>query len=139
MVSNEQYPKQYLYKRIVLARLFIDAHYSEKIDLNNIAGEAHFSKFHFLRLFKKIYGCTPNQHLIFLRLHKAEELLKKGLRVKEACLAVGFESSSTFSGLFRKLNQISPSEYQRKYFKRQQDISRTPLRFIPNCFAEQRG
>ncbi len=38
----EQYEKIYLYKRIVQAKLFIDDHYAENIDLNNIADQAHF-------------------------------------------------------------------------------------------------
>lgn len=50
---HEEYPKVYLYRRIVQAKLFIDIHYGEQIDLHNIADEACFSKFHFLRLSKK--------------------------------------------------------------------------------------
>ena len=41
-----------MYKRIVQAKLFIDRKYAERIALNNISDEAHFSKFHFVRLFK---------------------------------------------------------------------------------------
>ncbi|MFN2440773.1 MAG: helix-turn-helix transcriptional regulator, partial [Chitinophagaceae bacterium] len=57
MTAN--YPKIYLYRRIVRAKLFIDDNYSENIDLDNIADEACFSKFHFARQFKKIYSKTP--------------------------------------------------------------------------------
>ena len=54
----EQYPKIYLYRRIVQAKLFIDNHFGEDIDLGNIADEAFFSRFHFIRLFKTIYNKT---------------------------------------------------------------------------------
>ena len=47
-----EYPKLYLYRRIVQAKLFIDSHYAGDIDLEQIADEAYFSKFHFCRLFK---------------------------------------------------------------------------------------
>ena len=50
----EQFPKIYLYRRVVQAKLFIDGHFDENIELDNIAEEACFSKFHFIRLFKKI-------------------------------------------------------------------------------------
>ena len=53
-MSEAGYPKVYLYQRIVKAKLFIDAHYSKTIDLDNISDEAYFSKFHFIRTFKKI-------------------------------------------------------------------------------------
>ncbi len=52
----ENYPKIYLYKRVVQAKLFIDNRFGDDIDLNNIADEAYLSKFHFIRLFKIIYG-----------------------------------------------------------------------------------
>ena len=59
---NDEYQKAYLYRQIVQAKLYIDQHYAENIDVQNIAYQAHFSKFHFLRLFKSIYGKTPHQY-----------------------------------------------------------------------------
>ena len=57
-MQTDQYPKVYLYKRIVQAKLFIDNNYFKNIDLDNISDEANFSKFHFMRLFKNAYGKT---------------------------------------------------------------------------------
>lgn len=68
---NEEYPKIYLYRRLVQAKLFIDTHYADNIDLGNIPDEAYFSKFHFIRQFKDIYRKTPHQYLIFVRIEKA--------------------------------------------------------------------
>ena len=135
----EVYPKIYLYKRIVQAKLFMDEHYAEKIDLGNISDEAYFSKFHFIRLFKSIYGKTPHQYLIGVRVEKAKLFLQKGATVSDTCFAVGFESLPSFTGLFRRVTSLSPSAYQQQYLKRQEQIKNTPLQFIPNCFAEQKG
>jgi AraC-like DNA-binding protein len=49
-------PKTYLYRRVLNAKLFIEQHYDERIDLNGISGEALFSKFHFFRIFKALTG-----------------------------------------------------------------------------------
>lgn len=136
---SENYPKIYLYKRIVLAKLFIDEHFSESIDLENIADCAYFSKFHFIRLFKSIYGKTPHQYLTTVRIEKAKVFLQKGNQVSDTCFAVGFDSISSFSGLFRRYTKLSPVEYQQQFRKRQENIKTTPLQFIPNCFAEQKG
>lgn len=135
----EVYPKIYLYKRIVQAKLFMDEHYGERIDLDNISDEAWFSKFHFIRLFKSIYGKTPHQYLIGVRVEKAKLFLQKGTTVSDTCFAVGFDSITSFAGLFRRVTSLSPSAYQRQYLKRQEQIKNTPLQFIPNCFAEQKG
>jgi AraC-like DNA-binding protein len=107
--------------------------------LDNIAGEAYFSKFHFLRLFKKIYGKTPHQYLVTVRLKNASLLLKKGTTVSEACHAVGFESLSSFSSLFRKHQGMSPSAYLLFYQEKTSAIQKLPLAFIPGCFAQKHG
>jgi transcriptional regulator GlxA family with amidase domain len=136
---KETYPKIYLYKRIVQAKLFIDNHFSERTDLKNIADEAYFSKFHFTRLFKTIYGKTPHQYLIAVRIDKAKELLQTNLSVMEICFAVGFDSVSSFTGLFKRCTHLTPSEYRQNFKQRREQIKKTPLEFIPGCFAGQNG
>lgn len=135
----EQFEKIYLYKRIIQAKLFIDKNFAEPIDLDNIADQAHFSKFHFIRLFKSIYGLTPNHYLIKTRIDKAKLLLENGHSVLQAGLMVGLESSTSFAGMFKKLEGISPSEYQKRFLQKQQSINENPFYFIPNCFAEIHG
>ncbi len=80
---KENYPKIYLYKRIVQAKLFIDTHFNNDIALSNIADEAYFSKFHFIRLFKTIYGKTPHQYLTEVRIENAKVFLQKGISVTD--------------------------------------------------------
>jgi AraC-like DNA-binding protein len=133
------YPKIYLYKRIVQSKLFIDSNFSSPIDLENIADEASFSKFHFIRLFKSIYGKTPHQYLIQVRIDKAIIFLQEGRSVNEVCELVGFESISSFTGLFKRKIGCTPSAWQQQWVERKEQISAKPLRFIPNCFAEQNG
>ncbi len=138
-MSNLPYPKMYLYRRVVQAKLFMDSHYAEPIVLADTADEAYFSKFHFLKLFKNIYRMTPHQYLISVRLEKARELLRKGTTVSEACNAVGFESVSSFSGLFKRKMGLTPSHYHTQQEKIRAEVSKAPLRFIPGCFAEKNG
>jgi len=110
-MAKDLYPKAYLYRRIVQAKLFIDKSFAENIDLNNIADEAYFSKFHFIRQFKKVYGKTPHQFLTMVRIEKAMQLLRTDVPVSDVCFLVGFESLSSFSGLFKGLVGLSPSAY----------------------------
>ncbi len=137
--AMEQYPKVYLYRRIVQAKLFIDNNYADKIDLNNISDEACFSKFHFVRLFKSIYGKTPHQYLIAVRLDKARQLLRTGTPVSETCFMVGFDSLTSFSGLFKRFAGMSPSLYLKQQQQLQSHRNKTPFAFIPGCYAYQNG
>ena len=134
-MSTENLPKPDLYRRIVQAKLFIDGNYAERIDAGDIADEACYSKFHFIRTFKSIYGKTPHQYLTAVRVEKAKKLLEEGVSVTEACFAVGFDSLGSFTGLFKRRAGVTPSEYQRQRLERQAEIRREPLRFIPGCFA----
>jgi AraC-like DNA-binding protein len=133
------YPKYYLYSRIVRAKLFIDAHYASSIALDNICDEAHFSKYHFIRLFKKIYERTPHQYLMYVRVERAKELLEKDYSVVDVCFLVGFESASSFTGLFKRTIGKTPVDYQHDYQLRQEHIRLNPLLFVPHCFARQNG
>jgi AraC-like DNA-binding protein len=135
----EQYERIYLYKRIVRAKLFIDSHFKDKIDLDNIADQAHFSKFHFIRLFKSIYGKTPKNYLIKVRIDHAQLLLAKSLSVLETCLIVGFDSPTSFTGTFKRIVGKTPSAYQQEQEAKSQAIRTNPLLFVPNCFAENHG
>jgi AraC-like DNA-binding protein len=135
----EHYPKIYLFRRVVQAKIFIDENYAEHLDLDNISDEACFSKFHFIRLFREIYGYTPHQYLIRVRIEKSMHLLRKDIPISEVCYAVGFESPSSFSGLFRRRVGLSPSAYWQQQKRIQNQIVEAPLHFIPGCFAEQNG
>lgn len=135
----EQFEKIYLYRRIVKAKLFIDENYSERIDLNNISDQAHFSKFHFIRLFKSIYGFTPNNYLVKIRVDNAKIFLTEGYSISETSSMIGFESPTTFSGTFRKIVGMSPSAFQKEQEIRKLEIKRNPFQFVPNCFAESHG
>jgi AraC-like DNA-binding protein len=59
------------------------------------------------------------------------------MSVSRVCYAVGFESLSSFSTLFKKIVGRAPSTYlfQQQQIKAQ--ILKTPLNFIPGCFAEK--
>ena len=138
-MGAEQYPKMYLYKRIVDAKLFIDKHYAEHIDLSNIADEACFSKFHFIRLFREVYGKTPHNYLTQVRVDNAQLLLSKNIPVSEVSFLVGFDSSTSFAAIFKKHAGMSPSIYQRRQLLKRALHVDKPLTAIPNCFAETFG
>jgi AraC-like DNA-binding protein len=133
------HPKTYLYRRIVQAKLFIDNHYSEAIDLNILSSEAIFSKFHFLRLFKECYGVTPYVYLKKIRIEKAKELLSQDLPVEEVCFHIGFDSVTSFTTLFKRQVGITPAAFRGDRIARQRLMTSTPLKFIPNCYAESNG
>ena len=130
-IKNEFYHKEYLYEQVIPAKQFIETHFSEAITLGDIAYEARFSKFHFMRLFKSIYGQTPHQYLTTVRIEKAKLLLQAGATITEACFSVGFDSVSSFKGLFKRCTNSTPGSYKLQRRKLNQEILGISFGFWP--------
>ena len=111
-LTNSLYPREDLTKRIIGAKQFIDSHYAKNLDLDTICKEACISKYHFIRLFKRYYGCTPHQYLTEVRVKKAKKLILNGVTVRGACFSVGYNSVTSFSTLFKKINGTAPSRIE---------------------------
>ncbi len=95
------------------ARDLIDRDYATPLDLDALAREAGYSRFHFARAFAAAYGEPPRVYLTRRRVERAKSLLRSAnLTVTEVCFMVGFESLGSFSALFKRLVGQSPSEYQ---------------------------
>ena len=117
-------------------REIIDARYTEPLDLNELARTANFSRFHFLRLFRRAFHTTPHEYLIRKRIERAKELLAQSeLTVTQICFEVGFESLGSFSTLFHKVVGWSPSIYRARAW----EMRKNPLKFIPNCYVIMHG
>lgn len=88
--SAKRATREELYRRVAMARDFITANYTEKLNLDDLVANACLSKYHFLRTFKAIYGTSPYQYLLNLRLQKAKELLLQDYAITEVNNMVGF-------------------------------------------------
>ena len=53
------------------------------------------------------------QYLLDRRIEKSKEYLRNGMPVTQACFAVGFESTSSFSTLFKNKIGVAPVEFQK--------------------------
>src|SRR6476659_7963768 len=104
---------QDIYERVFSAKILLDDNFHDPLDLEQISQQAYFSRFHFHRLFTRIYRKTPHQYLTLLMLQHAKILLEKeGISITEVCNSVGFESLGSFSTLFRKQHGYAPQYYR---------------------------
>jgi AraC-like DNA-binding protein len=105
-----------LYRRLHLARDYIDASCAGPLALADLARTAGLSPNHLLRTFRQLFHQTPYQYITARRLELARRLLAETERpISEICLAVGFESLGSFSWLVRRKVGVAPSEYRRQY------------------------
>jgi len=102
-----------IFKRVDLAREFMHAYSGSTLRLDQIAGAACLSTYHFQRMFSIAVGESPHAYLTKLRLDRACFLLRKGFPVTQVCGLVGFESPGSFSTLFRRKFGVAPSEIRK--------------------------
>ncbi|MFY0592854.1 helix-turn-helix domain-containing protein [Roseivirga sp.] len=104
-----------LYKRLSIARDYIQAHFTENINLNELSRVACLSPFHFHRAFKQTFKITPKQFVTYLRIEYAKWLLiNQKTSVQSVCQAVGFRDVSSFTRLFTSRTGTTPSAFRKK-------------------------
>src|SRR6187402_543634 len=96
------------------ARDLIDREYANPLDVPTMAQHALMSPAHFSRQFKDAYGETPYGYLMTRRIERAMALLRTGVSVTDACMAVGCTSLGSFSSRFTLLVGETPSRYRRR-------------------------
>lgn len=99
-----------LYRKLRHGREFIDYHFAHSLSIKIIAQEACMSEYHFFRLFKAVFGLSPNQYIIRKRLEYGLSILKQDrLSVSTAATESGFSDIHTFSKAFKRHYGFPPS------------------------------
>ena len=105
--------KEEYYKRLKVVMDYIHSNCGSGISIETLSGIACMNPCHFIRVFKKVCKVTPYTYLTNVRLERSKRLLEKtDLPVTEIASLVGFERLSSFSYLFHKKYNVSPSGYR---------------------------
>jgi AraC family transcriptional regulator len=101
-------------ERILNVLVFIQKNLDEELTLEEYARVAHFSPYHFHRIFRGMVGESLAEHMRRLRLERAATRLKRTNRtIIEIALEAGYETHEAFTRAFRALCGCSPSCYRR--------------------------
>ncbi len=94
---------------------FILANQSNKISLEEVAGEANLSKEAFCRFFKERTRMTFTEYLNQLRIMEAKKLLENSNSdITQLAFQVGFENMSYFHRVFRRQTGKTPLQYRKQ-------------------------
>ena len=117
--------------RIYNAIIFIEENLDKKLMLEEVCKKAHFSPFHFHRLFSVVTGETFTSFINRKRIEKAASFLmhQKEKNITEIAEILGFADVSSFSKSFKKFYGISPSTFKNE----------TPNKFSKICKTESKN
>jgi AraC family transcriptional regulator len=116
--SEPDPPVDYV-ERVNRAIDYILKHLDGSLNLANVAKAAHFSPFHFHRIFQSLVGETLNQFVKRQRLERALYLMSHdpGRSLTEVALDCGFSSSSDFTRSFKQRFEVPPSAFDLQTFR----------------------
>ena len=103
-------------KSINKALHYIEVHLDNDLSLEEISKIAHYSPYHFHRLFKAFTHETLHNYIARKRVEKASATLlrKKNVTISEVSMQYGFSSNSSFTRAFKKFYGVSPSHFRRQ-------------------------
>ena len=92
---------------------YVEGHFGERITVGQLARKAGMSESSLIRVFRRVTGWSPMNHVIRIRIWHAQELLARSdMRVTEIAYRCGFNDSNYFSRQFRKVAGVTPKAYR---------------------------
>lgn len=125
---------------------YIENNLDGKIDLETVANEIHYSKYHLHRMFTSTVGMTIHDYVQRRQLTEAAKLLVFSDKpIIEIAFICGYESQQAFSSAFKSMYKISPAEYRdncefyplQLRFTLHRNTSETELTKDDICIAEK--
>lgn len=102
-------------KDCIFIENYLNIHFREEITLDKLAELTFMNKYYLSHIFKEHSGQSPIEYLLEKRISEAKKLLKTtDLSISQIANIVGFNSASYFSQYFKKINNLSPSQYRKK-------------------------
>ena len=94
---------------------YIEDHLDESLDLESLANEVGYSKYHLHRMFTSIVGLTLHSYVQRRRLTEAARLLIfTNQTIMEIGLFAGYATQQSFSVAFKAMFDCNPQKYRKK-------------------------
>jgi AraC family transcriptional regulator len=99
--------------RVKRVMMHISRNLDGELRLRQLAEEACYSPFHFIRVFENLMGETPQQYIIRKRMERAGlDLLEGEQRIINTALDVGYETHNSFCKVFKNFYGMSPARFR---------------------------
>lgn len=107
--------EQLNYSRIAEAIEYIQVHFKDQPDLDEVAAKIHLSPFHFQRLFTDWAGVSPKKFLQYISVQHAKNILQdKKVSLYDAAYETGLSGTGRLHDLFIKIEGMTPGEFKNR-------------------------
>jgi AraC-like DNA-binding protein len=96
---------------VLEARDFIHENFAHRFGMEDLSRAVRTSRYHLSRAFRSMFGVSPHEYLVHVRLAKARELLKAGVPIQLAAARTGFSDHSHLTRRFHAALAITPNHY----------------------------
>ncbi|MCU0438274.1 MAG: AraC family transcriptional regulator [Raineya sp.] len=97
---------------------YIQNHLTDNLSVKQLSDLACMSEPHFYRSFKRELGIAPMEYVLQEKIKLAKKLLTDTSKsITDVCFQSGFNSLNHFCSIFKKMEQMSPKQYQDKIKK----------------------
>jgi len=94
---------------------WIDNHLDSRLDIDTVARQAGYSKWHLQRLFMQYKGESLGRYIRERKLLlAARDLRESDDRVYDICLRYGYDSQQTFTRIFTRTFNQPPGAYRKE-------------------------
>ncbi|MBI6872179.1 AraC family transcriptional regulator [Clostridium aciditolerans] len=90
---------------------YINTNLNSDLSLDKLSDKFYMSKYYLMHKFKKYTGYTIYNYIMQKRIIMANNLIKGGKPITEACFECGFGDYSSFLKAFKKIFGASPKQY----------------------------
>ncbi|RWI50252.1 MAG: AraC family transcriptional regulator [Mesorhizobium sp.] len=92
---------------------YVQAHLDQPLVLDQLAGEARLSTFHFARMFRVSFGMPPHRYVDQRRIHRACCLMRDPTTsLAVVALSCGYSSQSHFTRAFKAKKGVTPGQWR---------------------------
>ncbi|HTJ70876.1 MAG TPA: AraC family transcriptional regulator [Actinospica sp.] len=100
-------------RHLLRAKDLADARYAEPLTVDDLARAAGYSRGHFSKEFRRVFGESPHAYLLTRRLERAAALLRTtDYAVADICFMVGLQSVGSFTTSFVRMYGLKPTDYR---------------------------
>ena len=95
---------------------YIHSRYASKLSIGELAKLSRLSESQLTRRFRKLFGVSPHEYILRVRVDAARTLLEETNRtISDIALEVGFTDHSHFIRSFKQLRGITPTQYRKRH------------------------